>query len=71
VNYAKTTAKQLVGVHVEFAYLLSHFLPDAGSLFDLPTKLAETPCSRLYKTTISPARNTIALFKGPELRVVH
>jgi hypothetical protein len=33
-------------------------------------RLGETPCSPLYASATSPDRETIALFRGPALRVV-
>jgi hypothetical protein len=68
--YGKTTNKQVLGILVDFAKMLPYHLDDGGTLLDASMRLAETPCSPLYKTTTSPERATIALLKGPELRVV-
>ena len=70
VAYGKTTNRRVLGVMVDLAKGLPFYLDRGGSLLDVSMTLAETPCSPLYETTISPDRTTIALFKGPALRVV-
>ncbi len=58
VQFAKTSNRSVVGVMNQFSYLAEAFREDyaAGDLLGLSLRLAETPCSPLYKTTISPAR---------------
>lgn len=69
VVYGKTTSRQVVGVLVDLAKALPYHLDD-GTLLDVSLRLAETPCSPLYKTTTSPDRATIALFGAKPLRLV-
>ena len=70
VVFSKTANRQVTGVMVDFAKALEFYVEDGASLVDLSLRLAETPCSPLYKTTISPDRTTITLFGGPALRLV-
>ncbi len=60
--YGKTTNRQVLGILVDFARLLPFHLDEGGSLIEASLKLAETPCSPLFKTTTSPDRATRALF---------
>jgi hypothetical protein len=62
--YGKTTNKQVLGILVDFARLLPFHLGDGDSLIEASLKLAETPCSPLFKTTTSPDRTTKAVFAG-------
>lgn len=65
VVYAKTASRQVTGVMVDFAKGLEFYIDDEPSLLAVALKLAETPCSPLYKTKeISPDRTTVALFEG-------
>jgi hypothetical protein len=47
---------------VDFSKLLAFWIEDGLPVMECSRKLAETPCSPLYKTTISPDRATTALF---------
>ena len=47
---------------VDFAKQLEFYLEDESSLLSCSLRLAETPCSPLYKTAISPDRATLLLF---------
>jgi len=71
VAYGKTTNRQILGVMVDFAKGLPFYVDREGTLLNVSMTLAETPCSPLYKTRISPDRTTIALFEEAALRLVH
>jgi hypothetical protein len=71
VAYGKTTNRQILGVMVDFAKGLPFYVDREGTLLNVSMTLAETPCSPLYKTTISPDRTTIALFEEAAPRRVH
>jgi hypothetical protein len=60
--YGKTTNRQVLGILVDFAKMLPYHLDEGDSLIEASLKLAETPCSPLFKTTTSPDRTTRALF---------
>lgn len=60
--YGKTTNKQVLGILVDLAKALPYHLDEVDSLVEASLKLAETPCSPLFKTTTSPDRTTRALF---------
>lgn len=70
IAYAKTASKQVVGILVDFGKLLPHFLDKGEPLFGVSLKLAQVPCSPLYKTTTSPDRAVVAVFGTRLLRVV-
>jgi hypothetical protein len=70
VTYAKTASKQVLGVMVDFARLLPHFLNGGDSLLGASMRLARTPCSPLYKTHTSPDRATAAAFGVRLVRIV-
>lgn len=70
VVFAKTANRQVTGVMVDFAKALEFYVEDGSTLADISLKLAHTPCSPLYKTTVSPDRTTVALFGGPGLKIV-
>jgi hypothetical protein len=58
----RTLSRQVTGVMVDFAKQLEFYLEDESSLLSCSLRLAETPCSPLYKTAISPDRATLLLF---------
>jgi hypothetical protein len=62
VAYGKAANRQVLGILVDFAKTLPFYLDDGGTLLAVSLKLAETPCSPLYKTSTSPGRATAALF---------
>lgn len=64
VTVARTASRQVTGVLVDFSKLLAFWIEDGLPLVECSLKLAETPCSPLYKTTVSPDRATTALFGG-------
>ena len=69
VAYGKTANRQVVGVMVEFARMLDLGFAPLGSLVEVSVRLAEIPCSPLYKTPhSSPDRATAALFGAPPPR---
>ena len=70
VAYGKTANRQVIGMMVDFAKALEFYVDDRPSPLDLSLRLARTPCSPLYKTTVSPDRATVALFDAPALRLV-
>jgi hypothetical protein len=65
VAFGKTASRQVTGVMIDFAKGLEFYLEGEPSLLGLSLKLAETPCSPLYKAEISPDRATLALFAPP------
>lgn len=70
VVYGKTANRQVIGIMVDFAKLLELYVDHTPSLVDVSAKLARTPCSPLFKTTVSPDRATIALFGARPLGLV-
>ena len=68
VAYGKTASRQVLGVLVEFAFLLSvQELPRSATLLEASLRLGETPCGPLYKTAHSfPDRTMVALLAGEE-----
>ena len=64
VGYCKTANRQVVGIMVDFASALELYVDDTPSLLEISLRLAETPCSPLYKTHVSPDRATVAMFAG-------
>ena len=62
VVYGKTANRQVVGIMVDFASALELYVGDTPSLLEVSLRLAETPCSPLYKTHVSPDRATVAMF---------
>jgi hypothetical protein len=64
VTVARTASRQVTGVLVDFSKLLAFWIEDGLPVVECSLKLAETPCSPLYKTTVSPDRATAALFAG-------
>jgi hypothetical protein len=69
VTYGKTNNRPVMGIMVDFAKLLPHFLERDESLLAVSLKLARTPCSPLYSTTTSPDRAVAAVFGVTLLRV--
>jgi hypothetical protein len=65
VAFGKTASRQVTGVMIDLAKGLEFYLEGDPSLLGLSLKLAETPCSPLYKTETSPDRATLALFAAP------
>ena len=70
VVYGKTASRQVTGIMVDFAKAVEFYIDDTPSLLDVSLRLAETPCSPLYETAVSPDSATIALFTARPLRVV-
>ena len=70
VAYGKTANRQVTGVMVDFSKAVEFYVDDTPSLLDVSLLLAETPCSPLYETTVSPDSATIALFAARPLRLV-
>jgi hypothetical protein len=70
VAYGKTANRQVLGIMVDFAKALEFYVDDTPSPLDLSLRLAETPCSPLFKTSVSPDRATVALFNARALRLV-
>ena len=68
VTVARTASRQVTGVLVDFSKLLAFWIEDGLPVVECSLKLAETPCSPLYKTTVSPDRATAALFAGSRRR---
>ena len=58
----RTASRQATGILVDFAKGLDLYLEREPSLLMCSLKLAKTPCSPLYKTTVTPERATAALF---------
>jgi hypothetical protein len=58
VQYTKTANRSVVGIMNEFTFLAESYCDHLNTkeLLALSLKLAETPCSPLYKTAISPDR---------------
>lgn len=65
-RYAKTASRSIVGVMNEFSYLAEVYCDHlaSGDLIELSVKLAETPCSPLYKRALTPERELRLLFSG-------
>jgi hypothetical protein len=61
-TYGKTISKQVLGVLVDFAKALPYYLEDDPSLLFVALKLAHTPMSPLFKTSVFPDRATTSLF---------
>lgn len=59
---AKTANRSILGVMNEFSRLADAFRDDEGAIdvLDLAVRLAETPCSPLYKRHVSPDRELAA-----------
>jgi hypothetical protein len=57
-HYAKTSNRSVVGVMNQFIYLAEAYRKDQGQddLVSLSLRLADTPTSSLYKTSICPNR---------------
>lgn len=68
---SKTANRQVTGVMVDFAFLLEHWVDSDESPLDLSLRLAGTPCSPLYKSTVFPDKAALALFAAEAPRVVH
>lgn len=71
VAYAKTANRQVVGIMVDFAKALELYVTDMPSLLEVSQRLAETPCSPLFKTSVSPDRATVALFAARPPRLTN
>lgn len=58
VQYAKTSNRSVVGIMNQFAYLAEGYCQylETKNLLALSLRTAETPCSPLYKSHISPDR---------------
>jgi hypothetical protein len=58
VQYAKTSNRSVVGIMNQFAYQAESYREyrEAKDLLGLSIRLAETPCSPLYKRATSPDR---------------
>lgn len=58
VQYAKTSNRSVLGIMNQFSYLAEGYREylETSDLLELSLKLADTPCSPLYKSHISPAR---------------
>ncbi len=69
VAYARTNSKQVLGVMVDFAKMLPHFLDHGDQLLGASLRLAQTPCSPLYRSHTSPDRAVASLFGTTLLRV--
>jgi len=62
---APTANRSVVGTMNDFSFLADHHRGDfAGDLLGLSVRLAETPCSPLYKSHISPDRELAAVIEG-------
>jgi len=66
VALGRTASRQVTGILVDFAKGLGLYIEHEPALLACSLKLAKTPCSPLYKTTVSPERATSALFNGPQ-----
>ena len=66
IRVAKTASRSVLGVMNDFKYLAEvHAKLDGETdLMALSLRLAETPCSPLYKRHISPDRELSALVAG-------
>ena len=58
VQYAKTSNRSVVGIMNQFTYLAEGYREylETKDLLALSLRIAETPCSPLYKSHISPDR---------------
>ncbi|WP_334120820.1 DUF6933 domain-containing protein [Limnobacter sp.] len=65
VQYAKTSNRSVVSIMNQFSYQAEVYREylETKDLLALSLKLAETPCSPLYKSAISPDRELLALVK--------
>lgn len=65
VQYAKTSNRSVVGIMNQFSYQAEVYREylETKDLLAMSLKLAETPCSPLYKSAISPDRELLALVK--------
>jgi hypothetical protein len=61
---AKTDDRSVTGVMTEFARLAEIFRRDDQELPDLAARLADVPCSPLYKRHVSPDREFDALLRS-------
>ena len=70
VRVAKTASRSVLGVMNEFKYLAEVYarVDRETDLMALSLRLAETPCSPLYKRRVSPDRELAALAFGSEWR---
>ena len=57
-------SRQATGILVDFAKALEFYLEEEPSLLACSLKLAETPCSPLYKTEVSPTPKAL-MPRGP------
>lgn len=62
-------ARQVNGIVVDFARALEVHVDDTAPLLDISLRLAETPCSPLYRTHVSPDRATVAMFGARLIRL--
>jgi hypothetical protein len=62
VTTGKSMNRQVLGIMTDFARALPYYLDEGATLLEVSLKLARTPCSPLFKTTVSPDRTTLALF---------
>ena len=61
---APTRNRSVVGTMNDFSFLADHHRADfSGELVELSVRLAETPCSPLYKRHISPDRELAAMIQ--------
>jgi diadenosine tetraphosphate (Ap4A) HIT family hydrolase len=65
--WGKTANRQVTGMMVDFQKAMSFYVEDRPELQDLSLRLAETPSSPLFATTVSPDRTTVALFGSGQL----
>ena len=70
VAYGKTANRQVTGIMVDFAKALPFYVEDTPSVLGVSLWLAETPCSPLHDTSVSPDDATVALFAARRLRLV-
>lgn len=62
---APTANRGVVGTMNDFSFLADHHRGDfANDLLGLSVRLAETPCSPLYKRHVSPDRELTAVIEG-------
>jgi hypothetical protein len=56
ITYAKTASRSVLGVMNEFVFLAGVYRgnPTIRNLSDLSLRLAQTPCSPLYKGPVTP-----------------
>ena len=58
VALGRTASRQVTGILVDFAKGLDIYLEHEPSLLACSLKLAKTPCSPLYKTTVKGVAST-------------